>query len=129
MIKRLKLHSISTKVMPSHNFINVFTNLDPKIQIFLFLDSAQAWLLKNVHPHFLGCFRSWENVKKKFASYWLKPQYSPFPIWYSHYIFANNFSNFSPRIETLLLLDCTNAGLLKNVQNQFSRCFGSREMS
>ena len=116
-------------MVPSHTFINAFTNLDPKIQILLFLDSAQAWLLKNVQPLFLGCFGTQENVKKKCASYWLKPQYSPFQIWFFHYIFVNNFSNLSSRIEILLFLDSTKAGLLKNVQNQFSRCFGSRELS
>ena len=94
---------------------------------FWILYKLGCWKMYN--PIFLGCFGTQENVKKKCASYWLKPQYSPFQIWYFHYIFVNNFSNLSSRIEILLFLDSTKAGLLKNVQNQFSRCFGSRGMS
>ena len=50
-------------------------------------------------------------------------------IWWSYYIFVENFSDFKHRINVLQFLDSAKVGFLKNVQNQFSRCFGSREMS
>ena len=50
-------------------------------------------------------------------------------MWDSPYSFVNNFSNLNPRIRILIFLDSAKVGLLKNVHNQFSRCFGSREMS
>ena len=106
-----------------------FTNSNFKIQILLFLDSAQAWLLKNIQPHFLGCFGTQENVKKKCASYWLKPQYSPFQIWYSDNIFVNNSSNYNPGIRKLLFLYSAKARLFKNVQNHNLRCYRGREIS
>ena len=52
-----------------------------------------------------------------------------YQIWYSQYIFVNSFSDFHPRIKILLFLDSAKAGLLKNVQNHFLRCFRSQEMS
>ena len=52
-----------------------------------------------------------------------------FQIGHSHYIFVDNFSNFNPRIGILLFLDSAKAGRLKNVQNQFLRCFRIREIS
>ena len=50
-------------------------------------------------------------------------------IWCSHYIFVENFSDFKHRINVLPFLDSAKVGVLKNVQIQFSRCFGSQEMS
>ena len=41
--------------------------------------------------------------------------------------FFNAFANFNPRIHILSVLDCAQAGVLKNVQNLFLRCLGSRE--
>ena len=66
---------------------------------------------------------------KSESSNWLKPQYSPFQMWYSHNLFVNSYSNFDPRIKIWSFLDSARTGLLKNVQNQFSRCFGSWEIS
>ena len=60
-----KLHSISTKVIPSHTFINAITNFNPRIHILSFLDCAQAGVLKTVQNLFLKCVGSRENVKTK----------------------------------------------------------------
>ena len=60
-----KLHSISTKVIPIHTFVNVFANFNPRIHILSFLDSAQAGVLKTAQNLFLKCLGSRENVKTK----------------------------------------------------------------
>ena len=41
--------------------------------------------------------------------------------------FVCKSANFNPRIKVLLFLDSAQQGLLKNVQNHFSRRLGSRE--
>ena len=47
------LHStISTKVITSHTFVDVFANFDPRIMIISFWDSAQSVMLKTVQNHF-----------------------------------------------------------------------------
>ena len=43
-----KLHSISTKVIPRHIFVNEFANFNPIIHILLFLDSAQNQFLMSL---------------------------------------------------------------------------------
>ena len=53
---------------PCHTFINSFTNHNPKMQFFLFLDSAQAGLLENVHYYFFRHHGSWEIAKPKCTS-------------------------------------------------------------
>ena len=63
-----KLHSISTKVIPIHTFVNAFANFNPKIHILSFLDCAQAGVLKTVKNLFLRCLGSRENVKQKYTS-------------------------------------------------------------
>ena len=45
---RTKLHSISTKVIPSRTFGKALAYSNPRIQILLFLDYEQAWQLKTV---------------------------------------------------------------------------------
>ena len=60
-----KLHSISTKVIPIHTFVNAFANFNPRMHILSFLNCAQAGVLKTVQNLFLGCLGSRENVKTK----------------------------------------------------------------
>ena len=43
--------------------------------------------------------------------------------------FVYKSANFNPRITVLLFLDSAQVGLLKNVQNHFSRHLGSREIA
>ena len=43
--------------------------------------------------------------------------------------FVHESANFNPRIKVLLFLDSAQVGLLKNVQNHFSRRLGSREIA
>ena len=43
--------------------------------------------------------------------------------------FVYESANFNPRIKVLLFLDSAQVGLLKNVQNQFSRRLGSQEIA
>ena len=43
--------------------------------------------------------------------------------------FVFESANFNPRIKVTLFLDSAQVGLLKNVQNHFSRCIGSREIA
>ena len=43
--------------------------------------------------------------------------------------FVYESANFNPRIKVLLFLDSAQQGLLKNVQNHFSRRLGSREIA
>ena len=43
--------------------------------------------------------------------------------------FIYQYANFNPRIKVLLFLDSAQGGLLKNVQNHFSRHLGSQEMA
>ena len=43
--------------------------------------------------------------------------------------FVYESANFNPRIKVLLFLDSAQVGLLKNVQNHFSRRLGSREIA
>ena len=43
--------------------------------------------------------------------------------------FVYKSANFNPRITVLLFLDSAQVGLLKNVQNHFSRRLGSREIA
>ena len=43
--------------------------------------------------------------------------------------FVYESANFNPRIKVLLFLDSAQVELLKNVQNHFSRCIGSREIA
>ena len=43
--------------------------------------------------------------------------------------FIYESANFNLRIKVLLFLDSAQVGLLKNVQNQFSRRLGSREIA
>ena len=59
------IHSISTKAIPSHTFVNAFANFNPRIHILSFLDCAQAGVLKTVQNLFLRCVGSRENVKTK----------------------------------------------------------------
>ena len=42
--------------------------------------------------------------------------------------FVYESANFNPRIKLPLFLDSAQVGLLKNVQNHFSRHLGSREI-
>ena len=60
-----KLHSISTEVIPSHTFVNAFASFNSTIHILLFLDCAQAGVLKTVNNHFLRCLGGRENLKTK----------------------------------------------------------------
>ena len=62
-----KLHSISTKMIPIHTFVNAFLNFNPRIHVFSFLNCEQAGVLKTVQ-HLLGCFGSRENEKTKVCS-------------------------------------------------------------
>ena len=50
-------------------FVNSFYNVNPRIKILLFLDSAKGGLLKNVQNHFLRCFRSQEMSKSKVGTF------------------------------------------------------------
>ena len=43
--------------------------------------------------------------------------------------FVYESANFNPRIKVRLFLDSAQVGLLKNVQNHFSRRLGSREIA
>ena len=43
--------------------------------------------------------------------------------------FVYESANFNPRIKVLLFLDSAQQGLLKNVQNHFSRRLGSQEIA
>ena len=43
--------------------------------------------------------------------------------------FVYESANFNPRIKEPLFLDSAQVGLLKNVQNHFSRCIGSQEIA
>jgi len=43
--------------------------------------------------------------------------------------FVYKSANFNPRITVLLFLDSAQVGLLKNVQNHFSRRLGSRKIA
>ena len=43
--------------------------------------------------------------------------------------FVYESANFNPRIKVLQFLDSAQQGLLKNVQNDFSRRLGSREIA
>ena len=43
--------------------------------------------------------------------------------------FVYESANFNPRIKVLLFLDSAQVGLLKNVQNHFSRHLGSRKIA
>ena len=43
--------------------------------------------------------------------------------------FVYESANFNPRIKVLLFLDSAQVGLLKNVQNHFSRRLGSRKIA
>ena len=43
--------------------------------------------------------------------------------------FVYKSANFNPRITVLLFLDSAQVGLLKNVQNHFSRRLGSQEIA
>ena len=64
---------------------------------------------------------SWKPKKgKNKGEHHTGSQYSPFQI---------QRSNFNPRMKILLFLDSGKAGLLENVQNHFSKYFGSREIS
>ena len=101
--------------------------LESNFWYFLILLRLECWKLYKTICQ--GVMEAEKLIKQKYASNWMKPHYSPFQIWCSHYIFVNYVSNFIQRINILLFLDSAKAGLLKNVQNQFSRCFGSREMS
>ena len=47
----------------------------------------------------------------------------------SSFYFVYESANFNPRIKVRLFLDSAQVGLLKNVQNHFSRRFGSREIA
>ena len=60
-----ELHSISTKVIPSHTFVNGFANFNSMIHILSFFGCAQAGVLKTVQNLFLKCLGSRENVKTK----------------------------------------------------------------
>ena len=62
-----KLHSISTKGIQRHTFVNAFANFNPRIHILSVLDCAQAGVLKNVQNLFLMCLGSRENVKQKYT--------------------------------------------------------------
>ena len=62
---RNKLHSISTKVIPSHTFVNAFADFNSRIKILIFLESPQSWLLKIVQTHFLRFLGSLEFAKTK----------------------------------------------------------------
>ena len=44
-----------------------------------------------------------------------------------YFVYESAYSN--PRIKALLFLDSAQVGLLKNVQNHFSRLLGSREIA
>ena len=43
--------------------------------------------------------------------------------------FVYESANFNPRIKVPLFMDSAQVGLLKNVQNHFSRRLGSREIT
>ena len=43
--------------------------------------------------------------------------------------FVYESANFNPRIKVLLFLDSAQGGLLKNIQNHFSRHLGSQEIA
>ena len=47
----------------------------------------------------------------------------------SSFYFVYESANFNPRIKVLLFLDSAQQGLFKNVQNNFSRRLGSREIA
>ena len=101
--------------------------LEWKYCYFSILLELDCWKL---HKTILqGVLEAEKLEKQKCASNWLKPHYLPFQIWYSHYFFGHNFLNYTPRIQIMWFLDSARNELVKNVQNHFSRCFGSREMS
>ena len=60
-----KSHSISTKMIPIHTFVNAFPNYNPRIHILSFSNCASTGVLKTVQNLFLGCLGSRENVKTK----------------------------------------------------------------
>ena len=43
--------------------------------------------------------------------------------------FVHESANFNPRIKVVQFLDSAQIGLLKNIQNQFSRRLGSRKIA
>ena len=58
-----RFHSISTKGIPIHTFVDEFANFNPRIHILSFLDCAQDGVSKTVLNPFLMCLGSRENVK------------------------------------------------------------------
>ena len=50
----IKLHSMSTKGIQRHTFVNAFANFNPRIHILSVLDCAQAGVFKNVKIFFWG---------------------------------------------------------------------------
>ena len=60
-----RFHSISTKGIPIHTFVDEFANFNPRIHILSFLDCAQAGVLITVQSPFLRCLGSHENVNNK----------------------------------------------------------------
>ena len=63
-----KLHTISTKGIQRHTFVNAFANFNPRVPFLSVLDCAQAGVLKNVQNLFLRYLGSRENVKQKYTS-------------------------------------------------------------
>ena len=61
----IQLHSISTKLIPSLNVVNLFVDFNPRIKNILFLDPPQAGLLKTVQNYFLWCLGSRKKGKNK----------------------------------------------------------------
>ena len=49
-----KLHTISTKGIQRHTFVNAFANFNPRIYILSFFNWAQTGVFKTVRTQFLG---------------------------------------------------------------------------
>ena len=116
-------------MIQSDSFVCHSANFYPRIELLLFLNSAEAGMLKTVQNYLSRCHGSRETGEKK-VSIKLN-ETSLFTILNMVFLlhFVINFFNFIHRINMLLFLDSAKAGLLKNVQNQFSRCIESREFS
>ena len=69
--------------------------LEYKYCYFLILLRLDCWeLYKTICQ---GVMEAKKLETQKCASIWMKPHYSPFQIWCSHYIFVNNFFQFYSR--------------------------------
>ena len=64
----------SFQIWHSHYiFVNSFYNVNPRIKILLFLDSAKGGLLKNVQYQVIRCFRSQKISKTKMGTFFKQP--------------------------------------------------------